>query len=76
MYYGRCVDSRLLTATCALACELVHATLDTLTRLDRLLGYASAHRNGHRLYHASDMILEIFSDASYLYRPRARSVAG
>ncbi len=52
MYYGGCVDSHLLTATCALACELAHATLDTLTRLDRLLGYASAHRNGHRLYHA------------------------
>jgi hypothetical protein len=76
MYYGRCVDSRLLTATCALACELANATLDTLHRLDRLLGYAPAHRNGHRLYYASDMILEIFSDASYLSRPRARSVAG
>jgi hypothetical protein len=76
MYYGRCVDSRLLTTTCALACELAHATLDTLTRLDRLLGYASDHRNGHRLYHAFDMLLEIFSDASYLSRPRARSVAG
>jgi hypothetical protein len=76
MYYGRCVDCRLLTATCALACELSRATLDTLTRLDRLLGFASAHRNGHRLYHASDMILEIWSDASYLSRPRARSVAG
>ncbi len=50
MYYGRCVDSRLLTATCALACELSHATLDTLIRLDRLLGFAPAHRNGHRLY--------------------------
>jgi hypothetical protein len=76
MYYGRCVDSRLLTATCALACELSHATLDTLHRLDRLLGYASDRCNDHRLYHASDMILEIFSDASYLSRPRARSVAG
>jgi hypothetical protein len=62
MYYGRYVDSRLLTATCALACELANATFDTLHRLDRLLGYASAHRNGHRLYHASDMISEIFSD--------------
>jgi hypothetical protein len=73
------VESRLLTATCALACKLAHATLDTLHHLDldRLLGYASGHRNGHRLYHhASDMILEIFSDVSYLSRPCARSVAG
>jgi hypothetical protein len=68
--------ANLLTATCALACELAHATLDTLHRLDRLLGYASAHRNGHHLYHAFDMNLENFADASYLSRPRARSVAG
>ena len=38
LYYGRCVDSRFLPATCALACEHATATLGTIARLNRLLG--------------------------------------
>ncbi len=76
MYYARCVDARLLPATCALASEQAHATHNTVQCLDRLLGFASAHRKGQRRYYASDMLLESFPDASYLSRPRARSVAG
>jgi hypothetical protein len=76
LYYGRSVDARVLTATCALASEQVSPTLATMTRLDRLLGFVSAHPNGRKIYRASDMILCVHSDASYLSRPRAGSVAG
>ncbi len=76
MYYGRCVDARILMAICALASEQAVATLGTLKRLDRLLGFVSVHRHGCRVFRASDMILTVFSDASYLSRSRARSVAG
>ncbi len=75
--YGRLVDSRILPATYALASEQSIATLGTVKRLNRLLGFVSSHRDdGHRVFHASDMILAVLSDASYLSRPRARSVTG
>jgi hypothetical protein len=70
------VDSRILPATCALACEQASPTLSTLSRLDRLLGYVSSHPNARKIYRASDMILRVHSDASYLSHPRAGSVAG
>jgi hypothetical protein len=76
MYYGRLVDSRILQATCALASEQSTATLGTMKRLERLLGFVSSHRLGKIIFHASDMLLSVLSDASYLSRPRARSVAG
>jgi hypothetical protein len=43
---------------------------------DRLLAYAQAHPDNELRYYESDMILEIQSDASYLSRANARSVAG
>jgi hypothetical protein len=76
LYYGRAVDPRFLPATCALASEQAHPTTDTMTRLNRLLGYAAAHPNGRKIYRASQMILRCLSDASYLSRPSAGSVAG
>jgi hypothetical protein len=47
-----------------------------MLRLERLLGYAAAHPNGRKVFRASDMILRAFSDASFLSRPNAGSVAG
>ncbi len=44
LYYGRLVDSRILPATCALASEQSIATLGTVKRLNRLLGFVSSHR--------------------------------
>jgi hypothetical protein len=76
LYYGRAVDARILPATCALASEQASPTTETITRLDRLLGSVSAHPNGRKVYRASDMMLRCFTDASYLSRPRAGSVAG
>jgi hypothetical protein len=76
LYYGRAVDARVLPATCALASEQASPTAATIVRLDRLLGYTAAHPNGRKIFRASDMVLRCFSDASYLSRPRAGSVAG
>ncbi len=47
-----------------------------MARLDRLLGYVVAHPNGQKVFRASAMILRVLSDASYLSRPIAGSVAG
>ncbi len=56
--------------------SLASPTTTTIARLDRLLGYAAAHPNGRKVYRVSEMMLLCYSDASYLSRPRAGSVAG
>ncbi len=74
LYYGRCVDGRVLSATCALAFEQASPTLSTMSRLQRLLGYVAAHPDGRKNFRASDMLLRVLSDASFLSRPNAGSV--
>jgi hypothetical protein len=76
LYYGRCVDGCVLPATCALASALTTATLNTMADFERLLGFASMHPNGMKVLHPSSMILDVFTDDSYLSRPKAGSVAG
>ena len=44
--------------------------------MERLLKYVSVHQNHGIRFHASSMQLQIQSDASYLSRPKARSVLG
>jgi hypothetical protein len=49
-----------------------------MARLQRLLGYVAAGRTSGRPenFRASDMLLRVLSDASFLSRPKAGSVAG
>jgi hypothetical protein len=54
----------------------VSPTLSTMARLERLLGYVAAHPDGRKIFRASDMLLRVPSDASFLSRPNAGSVAG
>ena len=51
-------------------------TQNDMVKLDRLLQYASTHRNNGIRFYASNMVYSMLSDASYLCRPRARSVYG
>jgi hypothetical protein len=44
--------------------------------MERLLQYASSHPNNAIRYYASNMLLQLMSDASFLSRPKVRSVAG
>jgi hypothetical protein len=66
LYYERCVDGRVLPATCALASVQTTATQHTMAELDRLLGFVAAHWDGRKVFRPSDMSLEVFSNASYL----------
>jgi hypothetical protein len=70
------VDGKILPATCALASEQASPTLSTMARLQRLLGYVAAHPDGRKIFRASDMLLRVLSDASFLSRPNAGSVTG
>ena len=76
LYYGRAVDSTMLTALSAIASAQAEPTEDTMTRCKQFLDYAATHQDAIITYHASDMVLVVHSDASYLSEPKARSRAG
>jgi hypothetical protein len=76
LYYARGIDCTMLPAVTALASEQAHATTKTMASVDRLLSYCARYPCNALVFHACDMILHIQSDASYLSRSHARSVAG
>ncbi len=76
LYYARAVDPSLLPVANEIASQQAAPTQAVLKAANRLLSYCAAHRNGSITFHACDMCLHGFSDASYLSRSYARSVAG
>jgi hypothetical protein len=65
-----------MVAISSLASQQATATEDTSTKLLQLLNYCAIHPNATIRYHASDVILNIHSNARYLNEPEARSRAG
>ena len=76
MYYARAVDLTTLVALSSIASEQSAATADTETRVQQLLDYLHTHKDATLRYVASDMVLNVHSDASYLSEPKARSRLG
>ncbi len=76
MYYARILDHTMLPAVTYLACFQAAPTLDTMAAMERLLGYYVKHPNATQVISPSPMLLTIFSDASYLNRPRSGSTIG
>jgi hypothetical protein len=76
LYYARAVDPTLLTIANELASQQAQPTQRILKAANRALSYCSAYHQNALLYHACDMVLHAFVDASYLCRSHARSVAG
>ena len=74
LYYGRAVDNTMLHALNEIASA--GNTEDTLKATKHFLNYASSNPGSEIIYRASDMILNIESDAAYLVFPGARSRAG
>ena len=77
MYYARAVDSTVLPGLSSIASEQASATETTEKKAAQLLNYLATHSKTVVRYYASDTILNIHSDASYLSELRARSrIAG
>jgi hypothetical protein len=77
LYYARAVDMTILVALSAIASQQNAPTEQTESAIDQLLDYVASNPVASVRFHASDMILQIHSDASYLTEPKARSrVAG
>jgi hypothetical protein len=73
LYYARAVDPTVLMSLNDIATEQTKATEKTQAATNQLLDYLATHPDATIRYHASDMILHIHSDASYLSVSNARS---
>jgi hypothetical protein len=76
LYYARAVDPTLIIPINVLASEQSNATEVTAEKVIKLLNYCNTHPETKIRYHASDMILHIHSDTSYLSENEAKSRAG
>jgi hypothetical protein len=76
LYYSRAIDSTMLVTLGTLAAAQTISTQATAAACTQLLNYCATHPDGIIRYHASEMILHVHSDASYLSEAKARSRAG
>jgi hypothetical protein len=76
LYYARAVDPTVLMPLNDIVTEQTKATEKTQAATHQLLDYLATHPDATIRYHASDMILHIHSDASYLSVSDARSRIG
>ena len=76
LYYGRAVDSTMLVALGSIATDQANPTKATMAKVDQFLDYAASQEYAIVTYHASDMVMAVHSDASYLSESKARSRAG
>jgi hypothetical protein len=76
LYYTRDVDPTLIIRINVLASEQSKAIEVTADKVIKLLKYCNTHLETKIRYHASDMILNMHSDASYLSENEAKSRAG
>jgi hypothetical protein len=76
LYYARAVDPTLIVPINVLSSKQSRATAVTADKVIKLLNYCNTHPETKIRYHASDMILHIHSDASYLSEKEANRRSG
>jgi hypothetical protein len=76
LYYARAVDPTVLMPLNDIATEQTKATGKTQAATNQLLDYLATHPDAAIRCHASNMILHIHSDASYLSVSNTRSCLG
>jgi hypothetical protein len=76
LYYARAVDPTVLMPLNDIAKEQTNATERTQAAKNQMFDYLETHPDITIRYHASDMILHIHSDASYISVSNARSRIG
>jgi hypothetical protein len=76
LYYARAVDPTVLMPLNEIATQQTKATERTQAATNQMLDYLATHPDATIRYHASDIVLHIHSDASYLSVSNARSRVG
>ena len=75
LYYGCAVDPTFLVALSTIASRQAHGTNALQVACHQLLDYVATHPNAGIRFHASDMIVAVHTDASYLSKPGGKSRA-
>jgi hypothetical protein len=76
LYYAHAVDPAVLMPLNDIVTEQTKATEKTQAATNQMLDYLVTHPDATIRYHASDMILHIHRDASYISVSNARSRLG
>ena len=76
LYYARAVDSTMQAPLSKLASSQSTPTVALYDAVQHFLQYAATYPEAELTYHASDMRLVVWSDASYLSESKSRSRAG
>ena len=75
LYYACAVDITVLMALSSIAIKQSKGTTSTMMKAKQLLGYLATYPDATISFRASDMIINVHSDASYLSKADARSCA-
>ena len=73
LYYAHAVDPTMLMALNKIGANQAAPTATTARKVTQFLDFAATYPNATITYTASDMVLHVHSDASYLSAPNARS---
>ena len=76
LYTACAIDNTMMHILNYLATQTHSGTQKTVQATTHFLDYCSTNPNATKLYRASDMILNIHSDAAYLVASKERSRAG
>jgi hypothetical protein len=76
LYLARAVDEGLLPALSSLASQQANPTEKTMELFKQILDYMATQEDAILTYHASNMVLAIHSNTSYLSKPISCSCAG
>jgi len=76
LYYARAVDATMLPALSAIASDQATPTQNTMANCQQFLDYAATQEESVLTYKASNMILAIHSNSSYLNEKHSRSQVG
>jgi len=75
LYYARAVDMMVLMALSTIASEQMKGTERTMEKALQVLDYLATHPDATIRFHATDMVMNIHLDASYLLAPNSHSRA-
>ena len=75
LYYAQAVDPTILMALSEISSQQATPTENTMKCVNHFIDYMWTHIDAIIRYHASDMILNVHSDASYLLAPKSHRQA-
>ena len=76
LYYAHAVDCAMLAALGSIATQQANPTANTMEKVKQILDYKLSDPDAIITYRASDIVLAVYSGASYHSESNARNQAG